>query len=90
MEKRKKKMKLINLMIIDDLVYYTRAYALTLSALLHNMLDNHTVVGRTINSLQSILFGICCSLSSRTTEDFNGSLSRYLKDSIILNHFLRI
>lgn len=55
MEKRKKKMKLINLMIIDDLVYYTRAYALTLSALLHNMLDNHTVVGRTIKLVTKYL-----------------------------------
>lgn len=80
-------MKPTTLMIIGYLVRLQQAYAPIPSALLNGMLDIHSVVVSTINLVTSILFGICCSLSTRTREDLNGSLSRYLDFSIILLKF---
>lgn len=49
MENSKKKMKSINLIIIDDLTRLQEAYAPTPSALLNGTLDIHTIVVSTIN-----------------------------------------
>lgn len=49
MENRKKKMKSINLIILDDLARLQEAYAPTPSVLLNGMLDIHAVVVSTIN-----------------------------------------